>query len=139
QLTASVVKMVKLALYEGITDAKDMFVMFPDTFHKNLRELLAKLIAENMPSWHASSIHDQVSLPRLVDFDWRVDVKTSSDAITRMSIPTCIMQLQVEETASHGGSMPTVRCLNVELTKEKLDTMLDGLGKIRDQLSSVAK
>lgn len=37
------------------------------------------------------------------------------------------------------NAMPAVRRLNVELTKEKLDTMLDGLGKIRDQLSSVAK
>lgn len=36
-----------------------------------------------------------VSLPKLIDFDWRVDVKTSSNAISRMSMPTCIMQLQV--------------------------------------------
>ena len=36
-----------------------------------------------------------VSLPKLVDFDWRVDVKTSSDTISRMSMPTCIVQLQV--------------------------------------------
>ena len=36
-----------------------------------------------------------VSLPKLADFDWRVDVKTSSDAITRMSMPTCLVQLKV--------------------------------------------
>ena len=36
-----------------------------------------------------------VSLPKLIDFDWRVDVKTSSNAISRMSMPTWIMQLQV--------------------------------------------
>ena len=34
--------------------------------------------------------------------------------------------------------MPPVSTVNVELSKETLDTMLDGLGKIRDQLSSVA-
>ncbi|KAK2569004.1 COMM domain-containing protein 9 [Acropora cervicornis] len=76
---------------------------------------------------------------QLVDFDWRVDVKTSSNAISRMSMPTCIMQLQVQENAAEKNAMPAVRRLNVELTKEKLDTMLDGLGKIRDQLSSVSK
>ena len=32
-----------------------------------------------------------------------------------------------------------VHTINVEFSKETLDTMLDGLGKIRDQLSSVAK
>ena len=99
-----------------------------------------------------------------------MDVKTSSNAIGRMSMPTCIMQLQVsatgylfhdklsknvlrtyrivflfpivfkvQENAREQNAMPAVRRLNVELTKEKLDTMLDGLGKIRDQLSSVAK
>ena len=36
-----------------------------------------------------------VSLPKLADFDWRVDVKTSSDAITRMSMPTCLVQFKV--------------------------------------------
>ena len=36
-----------------------------------------------------------VSLPRMVDFDWRVDIKTSSDSIARMSVPTCILQMKV--------------------------------------------
>ena len=36
-----------------------------------------------------------VSLPRLVNFDWRVDVKTSSDSATRMAQPTCIVQMKV--------------------------------------------
>ena len=47
--------------------------------------------------------------------------------------------LKVQESATKQNAMPQVRRLNVELTKEKLDTMLDGLGKIRDQLSSVSK
>jgi len=38
---------------------------------------------------------DLVFLPRLVDFDWRVDIKTSSDSLSRMSVPTCLLQLQV--------------------------------------------
>jgi len=46
---------------------------------------------------------------------------------------------KVQENATEQNAMPAVRRLNVELTKEKLDTMLDGLGKIRDQLSSVSK
>lgn len=52
---------------------------------------------------------------------------------------SCIVVFKVQENAAEKDAMPTVRRLNVELTKEKLDTMLDGLGKIRDQLSSVSK
>ena len=46
---------------------------------------------------------------------------------------------QVQETVDRVGQMPATSCVNVELSKETLDTMLDGLGKIREQLSSVAK
>ncbi|XP_068673677.1 COMM domain-containing protein 9-like [Montipora foliosa] len=139
QLLDSIVSVVCAALFECLTEPKAIYVLFPENFHKNLRELLSKIIAENMPLWRTNAINEQVSLPKLIDFDWRVDVKTSSNAISRMSMPTCIMQLQVQENAAEQNAMPAVRRLNVELTKEKLDTMLDGLGKIRDQLSSVSK
>ena len=46
---------------------------------------------------------------------------------------------QFEETPLSVESVPQVSGVNVELSKETLDTMLDGLGKIRDQLSAVAK
>ena len=39
-----------------------------------------------------------VSLPRLVDFDWRVDVKTASDS-SRVAVPSCVLQLQVTNGA----------------------------------------
>lgn len=38
-----------------------------------------------------------VSLPRLVDFDWRVDTKMASDSVSRMSVPTCILQMKVQD------------------------------------------
>lgn len=43
-----------------------------------------------------------VSLPRLVDMDWRVDIKTSSDNIVRMAVPTCLLQLKVNGSGSEG-------------------------------------
>lgn len=39
------------------------------------------------------------------------------------------------EDSSAGGDSSAV---TVELSRESLDTMLDGLGRIRDQLSAVA-
>ena len=46
--------------------------------------------------------------------------------------------VQISDSPEHRDEMPAVRSLNVEFSKETLDTMLDGLSKIRDQLSSVA-
>eukprot|EP00069_Balaena_mysticetus_P019416 bmy_12115T0 len=79
-----------------------------------------------------------VSLPRLVDLDWRVDIRTSSDSISRMAVPTCLLQMKIQEDASLCGEQPSMSAVTVELSKETLDTMLDGLGRIRDQLSAVA-
>ena len=36
-----------------------------------------------------------VSLPRLLDFDWRVDVKIASDSVEGMAAPTCLVQMKV--------------------------------------------
>ncbi|XP_013408180.1 COMM domain-containing protein 9-like [Lingula anatina] len=130
--------LTKKAVFQGQTEPAAVLKVFPDGFHKNLRDLLAKIIIENLPMWKNHAINNQVSLPRLLDFDWRVDIKTSSDSISRMSVPTCIMQLKVQENSTKIDSVPEVTSMNVELSKETLDTMLDGLGKIRDQLSSVA-
>jgi COMM domain containing 9 len=72
----------------------------------------------------------QISLPRLQSFDWRVDVKTASEQISRMAVPTVLVELQVQEGTSG-------RKVQFELTQEALQAMLDGLGKIRDQLNAV--
>ena len=45
----------------------------------------------------------------------------------------------VQDVPTHTQQMVSVRNINVEFSKETLETMLDGLSKICDQLSSVAK
>jgi hypothetical protein len=39
----------------------------------------------------------QVSLPRLQDFDWRIDLTSSSDHMRRMNLPSVIVQLKVRQ------------------------------------------
>lgn len=50
----------------------------------------------------------------------------------------CIPVLKIQEDAALCGNNPVVSALTMELSKETLDTMLEGLGRIRDQLSAVA-
>ncbi|ELU08751.1 hypothetical protein CAPTEDRAFT_183930 [Capitella teleta] len=122
----------------NLDSAADVSQVFPGDFHKNLRDLLSKIIADKIPDWRKQCINNMVSLPQLVDFNWRVDIKTSADTLSRMSVPTCILQLQVDEKTA-GQGFDGVNSTSVELSKETLDAMLDGLGKIRKQLSSVAE
>jgi COMM domain containing 9 len=72
-----------------------------------------------------------------VDVDWSVNMKRSSSEVQTMQIPAVLLELSVEESPSSVFTLPAVNKIGVELTKETLETMLEGLGKIRDQLSSM--
>ncbi|XP_075423670.1 COMM domain-containing protein 9 [Ascaphus truei] len=125
-------------VYRGLTSAQEILSVFPENFHQNLKNLLTKMILENVSAWRGDAQDAHISLPRLVDLDWRVDIKTSSDSVSRMAVPTCLLQMKIQEDAELCGLELSTSTLTMELSKETLDTMLDGLGRIRDQLSAVA-
>lgn len=149
------------ALFEDLS-AADVARLFPATFNQNLRELIAAIVGEALPRWRRTveamqvravapvpcatlaastyqcALRAQISLPKLEDFDWRVDVKASADAMMRMNVPTVLVQLKLRDMPTRVGDMPGSTSVTFELTRETLDTMLDGLSKIRDQLASVA-
>lgn len=137
ELMLALSSLVRNVLFQGSLERSDIAALFPDEFNRNLAALLVKIFIQRLPQWKHHAADNLVFLPRLVDFDWRVDIKTSSDSLSRMSVPTCLVQLQIQDAVSKSGSIPTTECVNVELSQQTLDTMLDGLGRIRDQLSSV--
>ena len=47
------------------------------------------------------------------------------------------MSLQVEKQSDFTNSLPVNQTVNFELSREALETMIDGLGKIRDQLKNM--
>ncbi|XP_051885193.1 COMM domain-containing protein 9 isoform X2 [Pristis pectinata] len=138
KLISSLHYFTRQVVFQGLTSAEEVFLLFPDNFHQNLKNLLTKIILENVASWRNEALANQISLPRLIDMDWRVDIKTSSDNINRMAVPTCLLQMKIQDDATVCRDKPTISTVSLELSKEKLDTMLDGLGRIRDQLSAVA-
>ncbi|XP_061466780.1 COMM domain-containing protein 9 [Rhineura floridana] len=138
QLIRSLHNLTRHTVYHGLSSPEEILALFPEGFHQNLKNLLTKIILENVSAWRNEALASQISLPRLVDMDWRVDIKTSSDNISRMAVPTCLLQLKIQEDAVLCGNDFPTSALTVELNKQTLDTMLDGLGRIRDQLSAVA-
>ena len=54
-------------------------------------------------------------------------------------MPTCLVELQVQGCPTHKGQLANVDHLTFEMNREALGAMLDGLGKIRDQLSEVSR
>ncbi|XP_048463250.1 COMM domain-containing protein 9 [Rhincodon typus] len=138
QLICSLHGFTRQVVFQGLTSAEEILPLFPDSFHQNLKNLLTKIIVENRAAWRNEALANQISLPQLTDMDWRVDIKTSSDNINRMAVPTCLLQMKIQDDVSACQGGPIISTVSLELSKEKLDTMLDGLGRIRDQLSAVA-
>ncbi|XP_014448566.1 COMM domain-containing protein 9 isoform X2 [Tupaia chinensis] len=130
--------LTRLVVFRGLSSAEAVLALFPENFHQNLKNLLTKIILEHISTWRTDAQASQISLPRLVDLDWRVDIKASSDSVGRMAVPTCLLQVKIQEDPRLCGDKPSVSAVTMELSKETLDTMLDGLGRIRDQLSAVA-
>jgi COMM domain containing 9 len=57
--------------------------------------------------------------------------------VVRMSIPSVLVELQVEQTPTRLDAPPQVEKIPFELSPSALETMLDGLGRIRDQLGAM--
>lgn len=135
QLVQSLHVLSHHVLFYNLSSPEQILDLFPETFHSSLKNLITKILLENSPTWRTEAVSHQISLPQLKDLDWRVDMVTGSDSISRMSVPTCLVQLKMDDPSAGGESVSTV---TVELSRESLDTILDGLGRIRDQLSVVA-
>ncbi|XP_045893964.1 COMM domain-containing protein 9 [Micropterus dolomieu] len=137
QLVQSLHRLSHHVLFNNLSSPEQILALFPESFHTSLKNLITKILLENSPTWRTDALSDQISLPQLKELDWRVDLVTGSDSVSRMSVPTCLVQLKMEDPcpAAGGKSISTV---TVELGRESLDTILDGLGRIRDQLSVVA-
>ena len=74
---------------------------FPDDFDKKLKKLLFKMmreISEQAKSYIQGSF---TTLPKLVDFDWRLDVKISSKQSERLKQPTLYVKMDLEDTQDH--------------------------------------
>lgn len=136
QLVQSLRALSRHVVFYNLTSPEQILALFPDSFHSNLKNLITKILLENSATWRTEALGNQISLPQLKDVNWRVDLVTSSESVSRMAVPTCLLQLKMEDSHVRGDEADST--VTVELSRESVDTMLDGLGRIRDQLSAVA-
>ena len=97
--------------------AEEIAAFLGDDMDQRLKGLLAKIIAKNLPTWRDAAVQQRLSLPRLADVNWRVDVKLASDQVSRMSVPTVLVDLAVEQQPEKHGEMPEMKDVTFELSK----------------------
>jgi COMM domain containing 9 len=87
--------------------------------------------------WKDAAVSSRVSLPRYLDVDWTLNIQKSSSEVTNLNIPSLLVELSIEPTPHSTEAPPSVEKVSFELSREALETVLDGLGRIRDQLGAM--
>ena len=95
-----------------------------------LAELLTTVTPTLAATWRESAIHNKVSPPTLTTLDWRVSLPRSATNSSVTSGATLLLNLMVKD-----GDME--KKVPLELDKAGVDSLLDGLKKIKDQLNKV--
>lgn len=135
-LSSAIVRLVLEAVYRDLK-APEIIELFPEDFNADLKSLVAVIIGAHQAEWQELVRSTTISLPKLIDTHWRVDIKSAASDAHRMHVPTCIVEMTIQEEAHTAGVMMGTRRVNFELNRATLETVLDGLGKIRDQLQSI--
>ena len=102
-----------------------------------LKSLIGQVVGARLPSWREAASLNRVSLPRLVDHDWVLHQQRASSQVASMSVPSVVVRMRVEAQPEAVGTQGPVQNVDFELSREALETMLDGLNKIRDQLGAM--
>jgi len=135
QLLSSIRHVVKTSLYVyGVSDFKPASIL-PASLRQELKDLIVQIITHHLPEWKDASVSTQCSLPRVVSMDWRVDIKSASEAMSRMSVPTVLVDLKIAKQESKEEQPP--QSVIFELNKETINTMIESLKFVQAQLNSV--
>ena len=94
-LFAALVALIHKVLFESISSKEALLRLLPARLDDKLKGLIVGVIASNLAKWRQQTSNSQLSLPKLKEFDWRIDIKSASDTMARLSMPTAIVQMKV--------------------------------------------
>lgn len=120
---------------------KGILAMGPESYFASLKvpiniklqEVLTEIMSSRLTEWKDAALMG-LSLPRLLHHDWTVHRQAASSTVQQMNVPVILVRLKVEGKPQRLGVIPPVREVDFELSSEALETMLDGMNKIKDQL-----
>ncbi|CAF0729580.1 unnamed protein product [Rotaria sordida] len=85
-----------------------------------------------------SQYNIKLMLPQLKDFNWYIDMKLLAGANgQRIQQPSCVLSLDINDPTKSDGE--NEKSVQIELSKETLNLVLDNFTRIREQLNILAK
>ncbi|CAF1036134.1 unnamed protein product [Brachionus calyciflorus] len=96
-------KLIRKLLFESCTDLQQIQnVLATSSLQPNLKNLLSKLLAERLAQFKSKLINEEGMVPKLLDFDWRIDIKMDSnlsDSGSKSGQQACILHLKTDENS----------------------------------------
>eukprot|EP00038_Savillea_parva_P009071 m.181042 g.181042 ORF g.181042 m.181042 type:complete len:196 (-) comp15156_c0_seq1:44-631(-) len=139
ELFGEISSLIQTVLFESVSTKEGLVGLIPAGTPEKLTKLVVGVVSQNLQTWREQSAGNELSLPALKDFDWRIDIKTASDKVSRISAPTALVQMRVEDVPTRADELAPLRVVDFEVSKDTLGVMLDGMGKILEQLNSVTQ
>lgn len=138
QLVAALQECISVSLYSNrMEDLAALYEQEGQEVNAKLKSMIGSIITAKLGVFREAAIANRVSLPKYVDMNWAINMKKCSSKIPAMNVPTVLLKLQVQGQVTRANEVPDLENIDVELNKPAIETLLDGLGKIRDQLSSL--
>eukprot|EP00941_MAST-03F_sp_MAST-3F-sp1_P004695 g4695.t1 len=139
-LAVAVATLIKKAIFRSpLESEEDYLALFDKNTNKKVMMLCARILRKKLPLWLQATTKGRVSIQKMVDFDWRVDLISSSEYIAHTLVPTGIFRVSVENQATREGEIPAVQSVPFEADRAAVDTVVEGLRTIRDQLKGIGQ
>jgi len=78
---------------------------------------LDQILRASLAQWREAAALQRVSLPKLLETDWRVDMTSSSTAMLTMAVPSVLVSMRVHDQPTRVGELPTERNVTFEMSK----------------------
>ncbi|KAL2515112.1 COMM domain-containing protein 9 [Forsythia ovata] len=118
--------LIRRCVYENVSK-EEMHKLFPAEVLPELQRLLTLLLQKFQKEWREDISKDQVNLPRLKTMTWSM-----ANQETELTDPTAVINLKLQS-----NTQPNIGDSDVkfQLAKDTLETMLNSMYCIRDQLT----
>lgn len=108
-------------------DEETIVARFPEKFNKKLKVVLFKMMREVSEQAKQYYRDEFTCLPKLKEFDWRLDVKISSKESDRLKQPTLYVKMDLEQSNE----------VLFQVSKGQLKELLTNFEKINQQLTGL--
>ena len=122
-------------------DEETILERFPEKFNKKMKSALFKMMREVAEPAKKYIQDEFTSLPRLRDFDWRLDVKISSKKSDRLKQPMLYVKMDFENDANPMSEDVTENkkeeSVLFQVSKNQLKELLNNFETINAQLTGL--